>query len=129
MNIEIDLPMPSGKIVNKRTKYGKYLEVIAPHIEFLKSQISSSPDGFIRLKTEDIATTIGMKKSPNAIYWGLRYVLFFEGIIVNSGKSKNDEHMLIMRAKTDIDQLPLSLQNIEKNLDERLYEFKIYDIF
>jgi hypothetical protein len=129
MNIEIDLPKPSGKIVNKRVKYWKYLEAIAPHIEFLKSLISSSPDGFIRLKTEDFAIAIGIKKSPNSVYQGLKYVLFFEGIVVNSGKSKNEEHMLILRTKNDRDQLPLSLQNVEKNLDERLYEFKIYDIF
>lgn len=91
-------------------RYTKYKNAIQPHVAFLKENILSSKDGSIRVKVEDLAKTMGMAgKHETSIYWGLKYVLFGEGIVVTTGQTKDNEPVLIMREKKEGDQLPESL--------------------
>ncbi len=91
-------------------RYLKYKNAIAPHVGFLKENIAGSKDGSIRVKVEDLAKTMGMSgKHETSIYWGLKYVLFAEDIVVTTGQTKDNEPVLIMREKREGDQLPVSL--------------------
>jgi len=49
------------------------------------------------------------KKNPTSLYWGLKYVLFNEGIVVDTGTHKSGDKLLIMRLGTENDVLPLAL--------------------
>lgn len=106
--------MKTGRGGGKRgsgEKYGKYKSAIAPHLEFLRSGIEDSKDGTIRVKVEDLAKAMGMPgKHETSIYWGLKYVLFSEDIVVTTGKTKHDEPVLVMRTKVEGDKLPDSLR-------------------
>lgn len=91
-------------------KYGKYAEAIAPHVQSLKDKIAEHT--IIRIKTKELAKEIGgefEKKNATSIYWGLKYSLFGEGIVVNTGTHKDGDKLLIMRARTADDVLPDSL--------------------
>ncbi len=96
---------------NGKNKYQKYGIAIWPYITFLKQQIESSKDGHIRIKTAEIACTMNMcGKHPTTIYWGLKYNLFQEGIVVGEGQTREGESILLMRFKKDEDILPDSLK-------------------
>ena len=106
---------PSEVITRNETKgrkYGKYAQAIGPEIGWIKDTITKSNDGKIRIKIRDIAKSMGPefeKKKNKAIYWGARFVLFHEGIVVAPGKDKADEELLVMRMATSEDVLPRSL--------------------
>ncbi len=106
---------PSEVIIRGETKgrkYGKYAQAIGPEILWLKDTIAKSNDGKIRLRIRDVAKSMGPefeKKQDKAIYWGIRFVLFHEGIVVGQGKSEDNEELLIMRMATSEDVLPPSL--------------------
>lgn len=51
------------------------------------------------------AVANGTGKHETSIYWGVKYVLFPEGIVVTSGQLKTNEHILIMRNRQDSDIL------------------------
>ena len=100
----------SGK--TKGEKYGKYAAAIQKHVSWIKDQIESSKDGVIRIKTTDMGSEMGgefAKKNPTSLYWGLKYVLFNEGIVVDTGTHKSGDKLLIMRLGTPEDTLPPSL--------------------
>lgn len=105
--------MKTGRGGGKRgggEKYAKYKTAIAPHIQFLKDGIAGSKDGTIRVKVEDLAKAMGMGgKHETSIYWGLKYTLFGEGLVVTTGQTKDNEPVLIMREKKEGDTLPASL--------------------
>lgn len=91
-------------------RYVKYKNAIAPHVAFLKENIAGSKDRSIRVKVDDLAKSMGMTgKHETSIYWGLKYVLFGEGIVVTTGQTKDGDAVLLMREKTDGDKLPDSL--------------------
>lgn len=91
-------------------RYTKYTSAIGPHVDWLKDQIAGSKDGIIRVKVADLAKSIGMTgKHETSIYWGLKYALFQKGIVVATGKTKDDAPVLIMREKKEGDVLPASL--------------------
>lgn len=91
-------------------RYAKYKTAIAPHVEFLKEGISESKDGNVRVRVADLAKAMGMVgKHETSIYWGLKYVLFGEGLVVTTGQTKDGEPVLIMREKVEGDVLPASL--------------------
>ena len=91
-------------------RYVKYKNAVAPHIGFLKEGIGGAKDGSIRVRVADLAKAMGMTgKHETSIYWGLKYVLFGEGIVVTTGQTKDNEPVLIMREKREGDVLPASL--------------------
>lgn len=98
----------------KGEKYGKYAIAIQKHIPYILDQIKESKDGKIRIKTEAMGKEMGgefIKKNPTSIYWGLRYVLFQEGIVVETGTLAETDggKVLIMRLADTNDRLPPSL--------------------
>ena len=132
MEIDLDIK-PLIKEKNKRTRFRKYAEAIgkAKLVPWLKEKIDNSFDKNIRILTKDIAKQMGEEfenKSNNAVYLAVKFILFHEGIIVDTGISKNDEHILVMRKRNEEDILPSSLKDIEKPILEKP-EFRIYEIF
>ncbi len=131
MKIDLDIkPLIKPK---KKTKFGKYAEAIERTnlVPWLRESIEKSSDKYVRILTREIAREMGEEfeeKSEAAIYWGVKFILFHEDIIVDIGMSNNDESMLVMRKRNKEDKLPYSLKNIEKpNLEKN--EFKVYNIF
>ena len=91
-------------------KYAKYRSAVAPHVAFLKEGIAAAKDGSIRVRVADLAKAIGMTgKHETSIYWGLKYVLFAEDLVVTTGQTKDNEPVLIIREKKEGDILPASL--------------------
>lgn len=111
-----------GGVKTKGEKYGKYGAAIAKHVPWIKEQIKSSKDGTIRVKAADIGKEMGpefAKKNPTSIYWGLKYVLFNEGIVVDTGTHKTGDKLLQMRLGTEEDKLPPSLSKfLERDEEE-----------
>ncbi len=105
--------MKSGRSGGKKgsgEKYVKYKNAIAPHLGFLMTGIAAAKDGSIRVRVVDIAKAMGMPgKHETSMYWGLKYVLFAEGLVVTTGQTKDNEPVLIMREKKEGDVLPASL--------------------
>jgi len=96
----------------KGEKYGKYAIAIQKHIPWIKEQIEANKDGIIRVKATDMGKEMGgefIKKNATSIYWGLKYVLFQEGIVVDTGTHKTGDKLLIMRLGKEDDRLPPSL--------------------
>lgn len=106
---------PSEVIIRGETKgrkYGRYAQAIGSELQWIKDAIIKSDDGKIRIKIREIAKSMGPefeKKQDKAIYWGTRFVLFHEGIVVAPGKDKANEELLVMRMATSEDMLPPSL--------------------
>ena len=98
MEIDLNIGDQIKEVHKKRTKYGKYDVAIEKYVPWIKEQISKSKEDKIAIKTMDIARILEVNKSPTAIYWALKYILFYKDIIVSSG-AKNDEQVLIMRFK------------------------------
>jgi hypothetical protein len=91
-------------------RYSKYKNAVGPHVAFLKEGISGAKDGSIRVRVADLSKAMGMTgKHETSIYWGLKYTLFAEGIVVTTGQTKDNEPVLIMREKKEGDVLPASL--------------------
>lgn len=91
-------------------KYSKYRNAIAPHVGFLREGIAGAKDGSIRVRVTDLAKAMGMTgKHETSIYWGLKYTLFAEGLVVTTGQTKDNEPVLIIREKKEGDVLPASL--------------------
>ncbi len=91
-------------------KYSKYKNAIAPHVSFLRDGIAAAKDGNIRVRVTDLAKAMGMiGKHETSIYWGLKYVLFGEGLVVTTGQTKDNEPVLIIRERKEGDKLPDSL--------------------
>lgn len=109
----------------KGEKYGKYAQSIAKDVIWLKDQIAASPDEKIRIKVRDMANAMGgdfAKKSDTAIYWGLKFVLFHEGIVVDTGTAKDKSKLLVMRTATADDKLPPSLSKVLEPPEEEMPE-------
>ena len=101
-----------------KERYSAYRTGISPYMKILKEQIEDSKDGIIRIDLEDIKKLIGMrKKSKSAIYEGLKYVLFDEGvdIVVGLGQTLNGNDVLTMRKKRISDKLPSAMKRIKRN--------------
>jgi hypothetical protein len=113
-NVEIvnaeDMVTRRGGHKGSGEKYSKYRSAIAPHLPFLREGIAAAKDGILRLKVNDVAKAMGMiGKHETSIYWGLKYVLFAEGMVVTTGTTNTDEPVLVIREKKEGDVLPYSL--------------------
>ena len=112
--IDVD-DMKIGRGTGKRVggkKYHKYIIALekAKLVPFLKESLEKQ--GTIRLKTKDIVRELGgdfASKHSTSIYWGLKYILFHEGIVVTTGKHVDGDDVLVMREGTPEDKLPDSL--------------------
>jgi len=109
----------------KGHKYGKYAQAIGSEVLWMKDAIAKSGDGKIRIKIRDVAKSMGPefeKKKNKAIYWGTRFVLFHEGIVVGPGKGNDNEELLVMRMATPEDMLPPSLAKFLEPSEEDMPE-------
>ena len=105
----------------KGEKYSKYAIAIQSQLAWIEEQIANSPDGVIRIKNEDIRKEMGgefVKKADGSVYWALKYVLFQEGIVVDTGTHSNGSKLLLMREANDDDVLPASLAKYLEKDDE-----------
>lgn len=124
------------KNIEEKRKYSRYDLAISRLVPWLYERIDESPGKKIRVKTEDIAKEMGPKferKSYTAIYRGVKFVLFYNGIVVDKGLNKDDQHILIMRRRNEEDELPLYLKKhgklVSENITEKISEIKIHDPF
>lgn len=101
----------SGKGGGKRgIRYAKYALALAPILDDLKEEIKKNKT--IRVMVADIAREMGKEYvglNPTSLHWGIKYSLFEEGIVVETGTHKTGEKVLVMRARTEGDILPASL--------------------
>jgi hypothetical protein len=104
-------------------KYKAYSEALAPLVSSLKEQIEKNKEGIIRIKNKDLAKEMGgtfAKKNATSIYWGTKYSLFREGIVVSTGTHRDGDKILTMRMKVEGDVLPNSLARIGKKSESTL---------
>lgn len=98
-------------------KYAIYAQAIAPHIQWFKDMIQETSDKKVRVAVADVAKEMGPefeKKSDKELYWGLKTVLFYDGIVVTIGKSKMDgSTVLIMRCATPEDSYPKTISDFK----------------
>ena len=95
----------------KTTKYGKYIEQLAPLIKSIRERIESSEDGKAIIKSEELAKNMGMVgKHDTTIYWGVKYAMWQHGIAVDSGTHADGKSkLLIFREPGEGEKLPDSL--------------------
>ena len=79
------------KVIPKRERYSYLKEKVEKLVPWLYQQIDDkSKFGEITIRSRDIAKEIGLEnKSDSALYSGLRFTLFFEGLLlgmVNNSK-------------------------------------------
>jgi hypothetical protein len=111
----------------KGEKYSKYAVAIQKSIPWIEEQIANSPDGTIRIKNVDMKNEMGgefVKKADGSVYWALKYILFQEGIVVDTGTHSDGSKLLIMRDANDNDVLPASLAKYLEKDDEDESESK-----
>lgn len=106
-------------------RYANYTKAVGPHIEWLFEKIDASKDGAIRIKVADLAAATGfhMQKvvdghavsgpglNPTSVTWGFKYSLFHKGIVLTTGKVEDGQPVMIMRRKSEGDELPKSLRD------------------
>lgn len=112
----------------KGEKYTKYAVAIHKSIPWIKEEIGKAKDGIIRVRNEDIRNAMGgefVKKNDNSVYWGLKYILFQEGIVVDTGTRVGGDKLLIMRLANDDDRLPPSLSKYLEPAEEEEDEVTI----
>lgn len=96
----------------KGEKYKKYGIAIEKCIPWIREEIEKSKDDTVRVRNSDIRKEMGgefVNKNETSIYWGLKYILFQEGIVVETGTHKSGDKLLMMRLANDDDKLPESL--------------------
>lgn len=109
-----DVRTGKGAGRNGGIRYAKYSEAIKPFLPELKAEIEKS--GTIRLLSKDFAKQMGKEYevlNPTSFHWGLKYSLFKAGIVLDIGTYKKGGKVLIMRARTDKDELPDSLAKVK----------------
>ena len=104
----------AGRNKSKSEKYTKYAAAIAGKLSWIKDQISDSDSGTIYVRSDDMKKELGedfTKLADSSFYWGIRYVLFQEGIFVEQKTHKKDESkLLLIRLANEADELPSSLR-------------------
>lgn len=98
--------------IHKKEKYIEYKKAIQKTLPNINKSIASAGGKEIKFKINDIVNVLGENfkdKNPASIYWGLKYVLFYEGIVVRTESQMGEIVMLIMRRAGPTDVLPKSL--------------------
>lgn len=111
----------------KGERYSKYVQALGKHVDWIKESIDESKDGKARIKSADLAKTMGLHLrkdekgeglSATALYWGVKYAAFKKNLVVTNGITKStSEPLLIFRHKIDGDILPASLAK-EEHIEE-----------
>lgn len=105
----IDKEDVAKKAKSKRERYRYLKERVVELIPWIYENIDKSKYREINTRAKDVAKEIGLEnKSDMAIYSGLRFVLFFEGIIV-SIKNNGKENFFTMRRAGFSDGMPPSI--------------------
>lgn len=118
-----DVKTRGGK--TKGEKYAKYAQAIAKNLRWFKERIDESRDGQIRIKMGEMKKELGPsfeKLTDKAVYWGLRFVLFHEGLVVETGAHKEGDRLLIIRRGTPEDKLPASLSAVIEPAEDDMPE-------
>jgi hypothetical protein len=100
-------------------RYLKYKRAVVDVVPWIKQQIAGGET--IRVKASDLAKEMGKdfeSKHPTSFVWAMKYVLFGEGIWVDTGKTNDNKPVLIMRNATENDVLPDSLAKLGKDVVE-----------
>ena len=91
--------------MNQNEKYAAFTGAINKEISWIKQEIEKGPDKTLRVRAKDMANRLGPmfeKLDEMTIFWGVKYALFPEGIIVDSGREKVTEaYLLIMKKGKD----------------------------
>lgn len=122
-----DIKLFGPEVMKPRRGGGeKYIKYITPvkeydYVNWLNTNIADSPDGKLRMRIAEWADAIDMKisvqnydggKDPHSIYWGSKFALYVTGpFVVEIGKNKADEPMLIIAHAPPGYQLPKSLKD------------------
>ena len=109
----------------KGEKYAKYAQAIAKELPWLKEEVNKSSDRKIRIKAKDIKKVMGADfavKSDKAVYWALKFVLFHEGLVVETGTHKDGDKILVIRVAREDDKLPPSLAAVLEPPEEDMPE-------
>ncbi len=119
---KIKIRLLDDKIAHKSSnkgkgRYSEYAKAVKRLLPWINENIEER--GVIRIWAKDMAKELGdefKKKSDITIYWSLKYVLFFEGLIVEHahGDKKNRKgefhKILVIRKRKYGDKLPKSLR-------------------
>lgn len=119
-----------GSKSGKGARYAKYTDALRPHLSWLRDTIKDSKDGHIRMRVKDLTKEMGtdfVNKNPTSIYWGTKYALYKQDIIVTTGQNNAGEDLLVMRTKIDGDKLPDSLMK-EYIKEMGLVEVKMLEV-
>lgn len=104
----------------KKKRYGKYAQAISDHIGWIKERITNSQDGIVTIKIRELAKKMGPefeKKDVTSVYWALKYILFYEGFVVDMGTQEEGEKVLKIRIRKSEDKLPPSLEKLDNKED------------
>lgn len=105
----------------KGEKYKKYGMAVEKIIPWIREEIEKSKDSVVRVRNSDIRKEMGgefVNKNETSIYWGLKFTLFQEGIVVETGTHTSGDKLLLMRLANDDDKLPESLAKYLEPADE-----------
>lgn len=101
----------------KDERFERYRKAIIDNriLPFINDAISSSKSGTVIIKVDDLKKEMGPyfeNLSNTSIHWGLRFVLFYEDIIIRKARIDDGSKVFIMRRKMDTDELPDSLKTL-----------------
>ena len=105
------------KAKSKRERYSYLKDKVEKLVPWLHQQIDGSKVGVITARSKDFAKEIGFEnKSDSALYSGLRFTLFFEGLtlgMVNNG----NENFFNIRKVNGSDGFPPSILKTLDNIE------------
>lgn len=109
-----------GGLKNKGKTYENYAIALKNIIPILKDELEEKD--VIRVKSKDIIQKMGGNfalKSPTALLWGIRYILFKEGIFVTLGRHKDGDDIYVLKKVVIGDKLPDALSvKLTKELEK-----------
>lgn len=115
-----------GGLKNKGNPYIEYATALKDIIPSLKDELEKKET--IRVIAGDIIKEMGRKfetKTSTSLLWGIRYIMFKEGIFLSTGKHKDGSNIYILRKVIASDKLPGTLsEKSEKEKEKSKKETK-----
>lgn len=113
-----------GEVRTKRSKgqrYAAYAEGLAEHLDDIKEGIEASLENRVIVDTDELAELMGMTgKDPKSIYWGVKFVLWTEGIAVGTATRTDGSHLLVFREPKPGEKLPASMLKYDTSVEDDL---------